>query len=80
MSKNYIECESKGDKNKTLYIESLNKIRPYLKDTINYLKKFETWQVQLTIAINFVSSKGIDEELLIHWESDSIEIMINHKA
>ena len=33
---NYIEYESKGDKNKTLsIIEYLNMIRPYLKDIIN---------------------------------------------
>ena len=44
-SNNYIECESKGDKNKTLSFEEyLNKIRSYLKDIINNLKK--TWQVE----------------------------------
>ena len=31
-SNNYIECESNGDRNKTLFVEEyLNKIRPYLK-------------------------------------------------
>ena len=29
----------------------LNKIRPYLKDTINNFKKSETWKNQLTITI-----------------------------
>ena len=43
-SKNYIECESNGDRNKTLSVEKyLNKIRPYLKDIINNLKKSDTW-------------------------------------
>ena len=38
-SNNYIEYESKGDRNKTLPVEEyLNKIRPYLKDIINNLK------------------------------------------
>ena len=38
-SNNYIEHESKGDRNKTLLVEEyLNKIRPYLKDIINNLK------------------------------------------
>ena len=38
-SNNYIEHESKGDRNKTLSVEEyLNKIRPYLKDIINNLK------------------------------------------
>ena len=38
-SNNYIEYESNNDRNKTLSVEEyLNKIRPYLKDIINYLK------------------------------------------
>ena len=38
--KNYINCESNGDKNKTLSVEEyLNKTRTYLKD-INNLKKY----------------------------------------
>ena len=37
---NYIEYASNGDRNKTLSVEEhLNKIRPYLKDIINNLKK-----------------------------------------
>ena len=37
---NYIEYENNGDSNKTLSVEEhLNKIRPYLKDMINNLKK-----------------------------------------
>ena len=45
-SNNYIEYEL-----------NLNKIRPYLKDIINNLKISDTWKIQLTIAINFISSK-----------------------
>ena len=42
-SKNYIEYESKSDRNKTLSDEKyFNKIRPYLKDIINNLKKYMT--------------------------------------
>ena len=42
-SNNCIEYESNSDRNKTLSIEEyLNKIRPYLKDIINDLKKFDT--------------------------------------
>ena len=41
---NYIEFESSGDRNKTLSVEEyLNKIRPYLKNIINNLKKSDTW-------------------------------------
>ena len=38
-SSNYIEYESRGDKDKTLSIEEyLDKIRPYLSNIINDLK------------------------------------------
>ena len=51
----YIEYESNDDRNKTLLAEEyLNKIRPYLKDTINNLKKPDTWKIQLTIANSFI--------------------------
>ena len=33
--------------------EYLNKIRPYLKDIINNVKKSDTWEIQLTIASKF---------------------------
>ena len=43
-NKNYIEYESSGDRNRRLSIqEYLNKIRPYLKDIINDLKRSDTW-------------------------------------
>ena len=61
-SGNYIGYESNGDRNKKLSIEEyLNKIRPYLKDIINNLKKSNTWKIQLTVAINLISSKDTDE-------------------
>ena len=61
-SNNYLEFESNGDRNKTLSIEEhLNKIRIYLRDVINNLKKSDKWKTQLTIAINFISSKDDDE-------------------
>ena len=81
ISLNYIEYESKGDRNKTLSAEEyLNKIRPYLKDTINNLKTSDSWKIQLTIAINFISSMDNDEERVMHAKSDNIEIMINDEA
>ena len=76
----FIIYESRGDENKTLSIdEYLNKIRPYLKYIINDLKrKYHTWKIQLTIAINFMSSKVNDEELVMHSRNDNIEL-INDK-
>ena len=55
-------------------------LRPYLKDNINDLKKYDTWKVQLTMAIIFIYSKGNDEERVIHSKSDNIEIMIKYNA
>ena len=77
-SNNYTEYESKGDRNRALSVqEYLNKVRPYLKDIINNLKKSDTWKIQLIIAINFISSKNNDEDHVIHSKGDNIEIMIN---
>ena len=44
-SNNYIEYEGKDNRNKTLSVEEyLNKVRLYLKDIINNIKKSETWK------------------------------------
>ena len=42
---------------------------------MNNLKNSVTWKIQLTI-----SSIDNDEECVIHWKSDNIEILINDKA
>ena len=80
-SNGYIEYKSKGDR-KTLSVKKyINKIRPYLKDIINDLKKSDTWKIQLTITINFISSKDdSDEERAMYSKSDNIEIMNNAEA
>ena len=72
---------SNGDTNKALSIEEyLDKIRPYIKDIINDLKKSDTGKLQLTIVINFISSKDTGEEHVMHSKSDNIEIMISDKV
>ena len=73
MSNNYTEYEINDNRNKTLSVEeNLNKIRPYLQDIINDLKKFDTSKIQLRIKIV--------EERVMHPRSDNIEMMINDKA
>ena len=47
---------------------------------ISNLKKSETWKIQLTIAINFISSIDNDQVRVMHSKSDNIEIMINNTA
>ena len=72
---------SNGDTNKALSIEEyLDKTRPYIKDIINDLKKSDTGKLQLTIVINFISSKDTGEEHVMHSKSDNIEIMISDKV
>ena len=84
---NLIEYESNGDGNKTLLVEEyLNKIRPFLKflrflkDIMYNLKRSDTWKIELTKTINFMSSIDNNEELVMHSRSDNIEIMINDEA
>ena len=38
------------------------------------------WKIQLTIAINFISSKDTDEESVVYSKRDKIKNMINDKA
>ena len=75
---NYIQYESKGDKDKILTIsEYLDMIRPYLVNMINDHKNQDEWKIQLSVAINLISSKpDSDETRIMHTKSDNIEIMI----
>ena len=68
-------------RNKTLSVkEYLNKMRPYLKDIVNKLKKSDTWKIQLAIAANFISSIDNDEEHIVHTKSDNIKVLINDEV
>ena len=82
-----IEYESNSGRNEILSVEEyLNKVRPVLKflrfskDIINNLKKSDSWKIQPTKAINFVSSTDNNEERVMHSKSDNIENMINNEA
>ena len=56
-------------------------IRPYLVDIINDHKTQSEWKIQLTVAINFVSTKpDSDEARIMHANSDNIEIMIGSET
>ena len=52
----------------------------YLNYIINSLKKSDKWEIQLTIANNFISSIDTDEERVVHSESDNIEIIMNEES
>ena len=60
--------------------KTLMKLNYTWKTSINYLKKSDTWKIQLTKPVDFTSSKDTDEKCLMHSKSDNIEIMIYNKA
>ena len=77
-SNNYIGYESNDDREKNLsVVEYLKKIKPQLKNIFD-LEKSDTWKsiMNLTIIMNFTSSKDTDEEWLTHSKEDNIEVMI----
>ena len=73
---NYIEYESKGDKNKNLSPEDyLDIIKPFLRDMINNHKTHGEWKIQLIMQINFISSLDTKEFRIMHSKSDNVKIM-----
>ena len=74
---NYIEYESKGDKDKNLSPKKyLDMISPYLSNMINDHKTKRGWKIQLTVQISFISSKDSEETCTMHTKSHNIEIMM----
>ena len=77
---NYIKYESKGDKDKNLLPkEYLDMIRQYLSDMINDHKTRIEWEIQLTMQINFISSKDSKETCTMHTKSHNREIMMGNE-
>ena len=77
----YLEYESKGHKDKKLSPkEYLDMIRPYLSDMINDHKTQSEWKIQLTMQINFISSKDSEETRPMHTKSHNIEIMMGNET
>ena len=95
---NYIQYESKGDKEKNLSLKRyLKMFKPYLSDLINNHKTHglvryhsggkswpektsSEWKIQLTMAINFISSKDSDETRTMHTKSNDVEIIIGSET
>ena len=75
---NYIQYESRGDKDKILTVnEYLDIIRPYLRDMIDDYKTQSERKIKLAVAINFISSRpDSDETRIMHAKSDNIEMMM----
>ena len=70
----YFEYRSNCDRNKNLSLkEYLYQIKPYLKDIVTDLQESDTWKIQLTIAINFISPKHAEKDHVMHSKSDNIK-------
>ena len=44
-----------------------------MRDIIIDLQESDTWKIKLTIAINFISSKGAEEEHAVHSKTNNIK-------
>ena len=73
---NYIEYESNGNKNRKLSLDEYTnkKIEPYLRNIITDLQNSDTWKIRLAIAINFISSKDVEEDRVMHSRSDNTKL------
>ena len=72
---NYIEYERNGIRNRNISLnEYLNKINSYLRNIIIDLQSSDTSKIQLTIAINFISSKDTEEEHVMHSLNDNAKL------
>ena len=72
----YIEYESRGDKDNNLSLEEyFNIIRLYLRDMIDNYEAHNEWKIQLIMKINYISSLDINDTCIMHTKIDNIEIM-----
>ena len=76
-----MEYESKGDKDKILSVKEYpDMMRPYLSDIINDHKTEGEWKIQLTMTIDFMSSKDSEETRTMCTKNHNIEIMIGNET
>ena len=52
-------------------INILIKLKPYLRNILINLQHSDARKIQLTIAINFISSKDVEEERTMHSNSEN---------
>ena len=51
-------------------------IRPYLSDVINNHRTRREWKIQLTMTVNYISSKDSNVTRSVHIKSHNVEIMM----
>ena len=74
---NYENYESRGDKEKRSSVKQyLNKITPHLYELINYHRiARRVWKIQISMGVNFISSKDTGETRTIYAWSNNESIM-----
>ena len=72
---NYIVYESRGSKYYESLEEYLSKIKPYLENMIRNYISIGEWKMQLTISVQFISSRNPEQFCIRHSNSKNIEIM-----
>ena len=55
-------------------------IKPYLSNMINDHKTQSKWKIQLSLTINFLSSKDFKETHIMNTNRDNIDIMIGSET
>ena len=55
-------------------------IKLYLRDMINDHKSQSEWKIQLTMQINFISSKDSEETRTMHTKRSNIEITMGNET
>ena len=61
--------------------KTLKKLRVHSRnEVINYVNQYGVWKIQLTMSINFISSKDSDETCNMHTKSDIIEIIMGSET
>ena len=59
-----------------LYVfEYFHKIKPYLRDLIDFYNTKGEWKVQLSMSITFISYTDANQIQLMHSKSDNVETM-----
>ena len=72
----YMLYERRGDKDAELALyEYFDKIKPYLKDMIDYYKSKGEWKIQITTRIIFISFIDRNETEIMHTKYGNVEIM-----
>ena len=73
---NYVLYSSNGDKDGLLYVfEYLEKIKPYLRDLIDFYNTKGEWKIQLFMQITFISYTDANQVELMHSKSDNLKTM-----